>query len=98
MPPQPKPSELFLKLESQNPGGSIKDRIALSMVAAAEADGRLRPGGRIFEATAGAPPAPPRTAHCSQTTKLLRDALLAGCCRQCRPAAGSIPAQLGLAA
>ncbi|GBF88277.1 cystathionine beta-synthase [Raphidocelis subcapitata] len=45
--------ELFLKLESQNPGGSIKDRIALSMVAAAEAEGRLRTGGRIFEATAG---------------------------------------------
>lgn len=47
------PCELFLKLESCNPGGSIKDRIALEMVAAAERDGRLRPGGRIFEATAG---------------------------------------------
>ncbi|KAI8474592.1 MAG: pyridoxal-5'-phosphate-dependent protein beta subunit [Monoraphidium minutum] len=47
------PCELFLKLENVNPGGSIKDRIALSMVAAAEADGRLQPGGRIFEATAG---------------------------------------------
>lgn len=46
--------ELFLKLESCNPGGSIKDRIALAMVDAAEREGRLRPGGRIFEATAGA--------------------------------------------
>jgi cystathionine beta-synthase len=46
-------SELWLKLESHNPGGSIKDRIGLSMIAAAEADGRLRPGGRIIEATAG---------------------------------------------
>src|SRR5690606_38634971 len=46
-------SELWLKLESHNPGGSIKDRIGLSMIAAAEADGRLRPGGHIVEATAG---------------------------------------------
>lgn len=44
---------LYLKLESQNPGGSIKDRIALSMINAAEADGRLKPGGTIVEATAG---------------------------------------------
>lgn len=44
---------LFLKLESQNPGGSIKDRIALSMIEAAERDGRLAPGGTIVEATAG---------------------------------------------
>ncbi|MGE0117250.1 MAG: pyridoxal-phosphate dependent enzyme [Dongiaceae bacterium] len=44
---------LFLKLENQNPGGSIKDRIALSMVEAAEADGRLKPGGTLIEATAG---------------------------------------------
>lgn len=47
------PCRLFLKLESQNPGGSIKDRIALSMVAAAEAEGYLKPGGTIVEATAG---------------------------------------------
>jgi cystathionine beta-synthase len=46
-------SELWLKLESHNPGGSIKDRIGLSMTAAAEADGRLKPGGHIVEATAG---------------------------------------------
>jgi len=46
-------SELWLKLESHNPGGSIKDRIGLSMIGAAEADGRLKPGGHIIEATAG---------------------------------------------
>ena len=46
-------SELYLKLESQNPGGSIKDRIALSMIEAAERDGRLQPGGTLVEATAG---------------------------------------------
>jgi len=45
--------ELYLKLENQNPGGSIKDRIAVSMIDAAERDGRLRPGGTIIEATAG---------------------------------------------
>ncbi|MDC8759899.1 cystathionine beta-synthase [Janthinobacterium fluminis] len=45
--------QLFLKLESQNPGGSIKDRVGLSIIEAAEADGRLRPGGIIVEATAG---------------------------------------------
>lgn len=44
---------LFLKLESQNPGGSIKDRIALSMIEAAEKEGYLKPGGTIVEATAG---------------------------------------------
>jgi len=47
------PCRLFLKLESANPGGSIKDRPALSMIEAAEADGRLKPGGTIVEATAG---------------------------------------------
>jgi cystathionine beta-synthase len=45
--------QLFLKLESQNPGGSIKDRIGLAMVEAAERDGRLKPGGTVIEATAG---------------------------------------------
>jgi len=45
--------KLFLKLENQNPGGSIKDRIALSMVEAAERDGSLKPGGTLIEATAG---------------------------------------------
>jgi len=45
--------ELYLKLESQNPGGSIKDRIGLAMIDAAERDGRLKPGGTVVEATAG---------------------------------------------
>jgi len=44
---------LFLKLESTNPSGSIKDRPARAMIEAAEADGRLKPGGTIVEATAG---------------------------------------------
>jgi cystathionine beta-synthase len=47
------PCRLFLKLESANPSGSIKDRPALAMSAAAEADGRLKSGGTIVEATAG---------------------------------------------
>src|ERR1700761_7573598 len=47
------PCELFLKLENQNPGGSIKDRIGLSMIDAAEREGRIRPGATLVEATAG---------------------------------------------
>jgi cystathionine beta-synthase len=47
------PCRLFVKMESLNPGNSIKDRIAVSMIAAAERDGLLKPGGRIVEATAG---------------------------------------------
>jgi cystathionine beta-synthase len=47
------PCQLFMKLENQNPTGSIKDRIALSMIEAAEREGKLRPGGTIVEATAG---------------------------------------------
>ncbi|ANY77270.1 cystathionine beta-synthase [Microvirga ossetica] len=47
------PCKLFLKLESANPSGSIKDRPARAMIEAAEADGRLKPGGTIVEATAG---------------------------------------------
>lgn len=47
------PCTLLLKLESQNPGGSIKDRIGRAMIEAAEADGRLGPGGTVIEATAG---------------------------------------------
>ncbi|MBV9264561.1 MAG: cystathionine beta-synthase [Acidobacteriaceae bacterium] len=47
------PCELFLKLESQNPGGSIKDRMAVAMIEAAERDGQLKPEGTIVEATAG---------------------------------------------
>jgi cystathionine beta-synthase len=45
--------QLFVKLENQNPTGSIKDRIALSMIEAAEREGKLQPGGTIIEATAG---------------------------------------------
>jgi cystathionine beta-synthase len=47
------PCRLFVKLENQNPGGSIKDRIGLSMIEAAEHDGRIAPGDTIIEATAG---------------------------------------------
>jgi cystathionine beta-synthase len=47
------PCELFLKLESNNPGGSIKDRIGLAMIEAAEKAGKLKPGGILVEATAG---------------------------------------------
>ncbi len=45
--------ELYLKLENQNPGGSIKDRIGLSMVEAAEKRGELKPGATLVEGTAG---------------------------------------------
>ncbi len=44
---------VFAKLEGFNPGGSVKDRIALSMIEAAEREGRLRPGGTIVEPTSG---------------------------------------------
>ena len=47
------PCRLFAKLENQNPGGSIKDRIGLSMIEAAEKEGRIKPGGLLIEATAG---------------------------------------------
>src|SRR4051812_13833599 len=47
------PCRLFLKLESANPSGSLKDRPARAMIEAAEAEGRLKPGGTIVEATAG---------------------------------------------
>ena len=47
------PCTLLLKLESQNPGGSIKDRVGVAMIEAAERDGRLQAGGTVVEATAG---------------------------------------------
>ncbi|MGI8955984.1 MAG: pyridoxal-phosphate dependent enzyme [Chthoniobacterales bacterium] len=47
------PCQLFVKLENQNPTGSIKDRVALAMIEAAEREGKLQPGGTIIEATAG---------------------------------------------
>ncbi|MEO5938567.1 MAG: cysteine synthase A [Sphingomonas sp.] len=46
-------SEVWIKSERSNPGGSIKDRIALAMVEAAERDGKLKPGGTIIEPTSG---------------------------------------------
>ncbi len=47
------PCRLFAKLEQCNPGGSIKDRIGLTMIEAAEREGRIKPGGTLVEATAG---------------------------------------------
>lgn len=47
------PCQLFVKLENQNPTGSIKDRPALAMVEAAEREGHLKKGGLLVEATAG---------------------------------------------
>ncbi|ODP39340.1 cysteine synthase A [Sphingomonas turrisvirgatae] len=46
-------TEVWIKSERSNPGGSIKDRIALAMIEAAEADGSLQPGGTIVEPTSG---------------------------------------------
>jgi cysteine synthase len=46
-------ARILLKLEYENPTGSMKDRMALAMVEAAEADGRLRPGGSVVEYTGG---------------------------------------------
>ncbi|MFM2372726.1 MAG: hypothetical protein RIS85_2448 [Pseudomonadota bacterium] len=45
--------EVWVKCERANPGGSIKDRIGLAMIEAAEADGSLQPGGTIVEPTSG---------------------------------------------
>ncbi len=50
---EPDSAEVWVKLEGQNPGGSIKDRTALSMVLDAEARGVLKPGGTIVEPTSG---------------------------------------------
>jgi cystathionine beta-synthase len=47
------PCQLFLKLENQNPGGSIKDRVGLYLIEEAERAGRIKPGGTLIEATAG---------------------------------------------
>src|SRR2546421_12040617 len=47
------PCQLFLKLENQNPGSSIKDRVGLYLIQAAESSGSLKPGGTLIEATAG---------------------------------------------
>src|SRR4051812_36993780 len=45
--------ELVAKVEALNPGGSIKDRIAVALVDAAEREGKLKPGGTIVEPTSG---------------------------------------------
>ena len=45
--------QIFAKLESHNPGGSVKDRIGIAMLDAAEKDGKISPGGTIIEATSG---------------------------------------------
>src|SRR6516162_11480425 len=47
------PADIYVKVESQNPGGSVKDRVGLAMINEAEHRGWLRPGGTIIEATAG---------------------------------------------
>ena len=49
----PAPAEVWVKSERANPGGSVKDRIALAMVEDAERSGRLKPGGTIVEPTSG---------------------------------------------
>jgi cysteine synthase A len=51
--PAPGMAAIYAKTESFNPGGSIKDRIALSMIEQAEADGSLKPGAIVVEATSG---------------------------------------------
>ena len=47
------PGNLVAKLEFMNPGGSVKERIAVTMIDQAEADGLLKPGGTIIEPTSG---------------------------------------------
>jgi len=49
----PENAEIWAKLEGSNPGGSVKDRIALSMIETAEKEGKLGPGGTIIEPTSG---------------------------------------------
>src|SRR6185503_16010774 len=46
-------AEIFVKLEGENPTGSMKDRMAEAVIARAEADGRLKPGGTVLEYTGG---------------------------------------------
>src|SRR5206468_491949 len=48
-----RPGRVLTKIESTNPGGSVKDRIALRMIEEAERDGRLRPGTPVVEVTSG---------------------------------------------
>lgn len=51
--PPPGCARILLKIEAENPTGSMKDRMALAMIEAAEADGRLKPGGHVVEYTGG---------------------------------------------
>jgi len=51
--PDPDDADIWAKLEGLNPGGSVKDRIALSMIEAAEREEKLKPGGTIIEPTSG---------------------------------------------
>src|SRR5260370_2204538 len=46
-------ARIYVKMESLNPGGSVKDRVGIAMIAEAERRGWLRPGGTVIEATAG---------------------------------------------
>jgi len=46
-------AQIFAKMESLNPGYSVKDRIGISMIEAAEREGLLKPGGTVVEATSG---------------------------------------------
>lgn len=50
---EPNSAEVWLKIEARNPGGSVKDRIGLAMIEAAEKSGELQPGGTIIEPTSG---------------------------------------------
>jgi cysteine synthase A len=51
--PNPEHAEIWAKVEAMNPGGSVKDRICLNMIEAAEREGRLKPGDTIIEPTSG---------------------------------------------
>jgi cysteine synthase len=53
MPPEYQGAQIWCKVEFMNPGGSCKDRICLGIIESMEADGRLRPGDRLVEASAG---------------------------------------------
>ena len=46
-------AEVLVKVESLNPGGSVKDRVALAMIETAEREGRIKPGGLLIEPTSG---------------------------------------------
>src|SRR2546423_3089773 len=59
-------AEVWVKMEAANPTGSYKDRMALAMIEAAEADGRLRPGQPGLEYTGGGPRWPPRLSRRGQ--------------------------------